>query len=1104
MASTSSTIRIVIDGVTEGLRGAATQSAADLLKLKRSADDTDKSTSKLGRTAQLTGKAFLGLGGAGGAVNVLTGIATSAVTASGALLVLPGAALGGVAAITTLKLAFSGFGDAVSAADPKEFAEATKNMGKEAVATAKAVRDLKTPLTELKKEVQNQFFAGLAADTKALGGTYFPVLGRQLPGIASGFGAMAKEAVRALMTPESVRAVNTTLGQTKTVTEDLKPALANVVAGVLQLGEGGAKSFDNFGLSISAATAKFKTWATEANQSGKIADLITRGREEFAKWGDLFSNVGGIVRTIFRGITTDQTDFVGGMVAATGAVRNFLDSTAGQNGLKALGDLLQYTATITRDVFLQSLQSVAPIIAASGPAIQEFATIIGGTLVAAIQVVGPPLQALGNFLADNVGVVQVLGPLILGLVVAFKGLSVLGSLVLPLAATVIAMNAVGLATGRATLALRILTLAAGPVGIILGGATIALGIFAAANSGSGDAVAENQQKIEGLKGTLDQFTGAVTDATRTQIANEIVTRQLADGTGTLADGVKRAGISILDYTAAASGNQDALQKVNRTLLDQAEAFIQNDANLGRWRQTVEDAHVPVETLALAVIGNEQAVQDLTDKYGINAGVAKLMVDALRKQSDGLYDVGSALGAYVDQLSEAQKQTKEAAEANRDFNKTLQALKDGLAGLVTGDAPLPAMVAGFQELKRAADDSALSSGRSAEQLGGIEAGARKAAQSMQESRDAFVQSAVGAGIAEDAANRLADEVGLIPAAAEIAYRTNATEVGQELIALKLRFDQVPDGKPIKVDLLSEEAIRKLQELGFTIEKLPNGQFQVIPDTQKAEKALDDLVNKATSSTGTLNYDADATRANNVRTETIRLADGSVGTLTYNADGQPAIVTLNGVKYKVDATTGTLTILGNPGPVENSRANMKAVIDKTTGTITFIPNTGQVDNAITRLKQTTYSTHIINVYTRDGGGSGYVGNGAGGRLNAIGNLLMPMAAGGMLSGRVATVVPPNTWRVIGDNMTVPEAFIPLNGSQRSLSILQEAAALMNRAVVPMAAGGVATTGGGGVTSSVVPEVRVFIGDTELTGMIRTEIVRAERATVRRARTGSGVTF
>jgi hypothetical protein len=1103
MANTSSTIRIVIDGVTEGLRGAATQSAADLLRLKRAADDTDKSTSKLGRTATLTGKAFLGLGSAGGAVSTLTGLATSAVTASGALLVLPGAALGGAAAITTLKLAFSGFGDAVSAGDPKEFAEATKDMGKEAVNTAKAVRDLKTPLIELKKEVQNRFFTGLAADTKALGGTYFPVLGRQLPGIAGGFGAMAKEAVRALMTPDSVRAVNTTLGQTKIVTEDLKPALGNVVAGILQLGESGSKEFNLFGLSIASATERFKVWATEANKSGQIAQLIRNGREEFAKWGDLFSNVGGIVRTIFRGIATDQTDFVGNMVKATAAVGAFLNSTAGQNGLKAFGDLLQTTAGITRDVFLQSLLAVAPVIAASGPAIQEFATIIGGTLVAAIQVVGPPLQSLGQFLADNVGVVQVLGPLILGLVVAFKGLSILGSLVLPLAATVIAMNAVGLATGRLTLALRILSLAAGPIGIILTGATIALGIFAAANSGSGDSVQQNQQAIDELKGTLDQFTGSVTDATRKQIANDIVTRQLADGTGTLADGVKRAGIDILDFTAAASGSQEQLQKVNRTLLDNATAFIQNDANLGRWKQTIQDAHVPVETLALAVIGNEEAVKSLSDTYGINEGVARNLVDALRAQAGELYDVGSALGAYNAQLSEAQKQTKEAADANRDYTNTLGALKDGLSALVTGGAPLPAMVAGFQELSRAADDSAASTGKAAAQLGGVEAGARKAAQSMQESRDSFVQAAVAAGNTEQAANLLADEIGLIPAVADIAFRTNANETTTDLLALNVQISRVPPGKAVKIDALTDDAIKRLQDLGFTVQKLPNGQFEVTADTKKAKQGLADIVSEVGRSVGTITVDANTKPADTKIKGQVAFADGSTGTMKLDANPNPATGKIQGTVAYGNGQTATITVDGNRDPATGKINATITYANGSTGTVQVQANTSSAQAAIDRLKITTYSAHYVDVYTRDHTG-GFVSNGAGGRLNAMGNLLMPMARGGLLSGRVATVVPPNTWRVIGDNMTVPEAFIPLNGSRRSLSILQEAAAMMNRSVVPFASGGIAAPTPGAITGQTLPEVRVFIGDTELTGMIRTEIVRAERATVRRARTGSGVTF
>lgn len=57
-------------------------------------------------------------------------------------------------------------------------------------------------------------------------------------------------------------------------------------------------------------------------------------------------------------------------------------------------------------------------------------------------------------------------------------------------------------------------------------------------------------------------------------------------------------------------------------------------------------------------------------------------------------------------------------------------------------------------------------------------------------------------------------------------------------------------------------------------------------------------------------------------------------------------------------------------------------------------------------------------------------------AVGGIdLMPMAAGGVHSN-IAEMVPPNTWRVVGDRMDVDEAFIPLDGSPRSKDILMEA--------------------------------------------------------------------
>lgn len=69
-----------------------------------------------------------------------------------------------------------------------------------------------------------------------------------------------------------------------------------------------------------------------------------------------------------------------------------------------------------------------------------------------------------------------------------------------------------------------------------------------------------------------------------------------------------------------------------------------------------------------------------------------------------------------------------------------------------------------------------------------------------------------------------------------------------------------------------------------------------------------------------------------------------------------------------------------------------------------------------------------YTRDGGQSIYEHDGG---------IVQFMASGGLTDmDHLAQMVHPNTWRVVGDRGDVDEAFIPLDGSPRSIGILTEA--------------------------------------------------------------------
>jgi hypothetical protein len=132
---------------------------------------------------------------------------------------------------------------------------------------------------------------------------------------------------------------------------------------------------------------------------------------------------------------------------------------------------------------------------------------------------------------------------------------------------------------------------------------------------------------------------------------------------------------------------------------------------------------------------------------------------------------------------------------------------------------------------------------------------------------------------------------------------------------------------------------------------------------------------------------------------------------------------------------------------------------------------------------------------------------GYYNAAGNVMA-------MAGGAASVVPPNVLRFIGDNLTDPEAFIPINGSSRSQAILAHTASAMGFALVPQrVAEALAAASGDGGTGGQVPDLRSQVaairstaqqgGDTRVLVDALREEIRGLGAQLRAVR-GGGVTF
>lgn len=351
------------------------------------------------------GKGLAAVGAAGGAVNVVAGLGAALATAAPAALALPGVLLGAAAAAQTVKLAFSGMGEAIAAADPVAFAEATKDMAPAARDAASAVRDLREPFEELRRSVQAEFFAGLAPMIRSAGTALIDTLGTGLPAIAAGFNQMGREALAVAETPFFRGRLGAILDGTSGALGNMRSVLADLLSGFSGLGAIGAEYLPAIGAAIGNATARFREWVEEGLRTGEIRDMIDRALVALRQLGEIAGNVGGAIGAVFRGLAgnEDYSVFLDNLVELSGALREALSTTEAQAALGALGEALRAVSGAMGDVLLATLEAAFPVIQALAPVVVALAEAFRASLVDSglLATIGTLLTSLVTALVDS-------------------------------------------------------------------------------------------------------------------------------------------------------------------------------------------------------------------------------------------------------------------------------------------------------------------------------------------------------------------------------------------------------------------------------------------------------------------------------------------------------------------------------------------------------------------------------------------------------------------------------------------------------------------------------------------------------------------------------
>lgn len=937
----------------------------------------------------------------------------------GLLGLVPGAAFAAVAAFGALSVGMQGFGKAIGdLGDTKKFNEDLKALSPVAQQAAKALKDLQPAFAGIKNATQDRLFRGVADDFRQLGGV-LPTVRAGLVGIAGSFNAVFTQWAKFATSVPATIQLGALFENVRAAVANLAPGITAVAQALTDMAVVGARMLPQFAKGFSDVAQQFQQWIAKITANGQFQQWILGAIDVLVQLGDIAKNTWTGLEGLFTAIEAAGPSTLDVLQQMAQAFTDFTNSAQGQEKLIALFNAIQdIGASIGPAIagvfttLAATLVTIAPaatavgqaftaIVASLGPGVVLFGAIastltpIATGFTALLGALGPiPAVVLAAFLAFRAGSV-ILGAAAaaIGVVIPLierLGLSLIG---LSSAAGIGgALGGIGLALGRMGTALAgVAAFLTGPWGFAILAAVAVLGFLTSGQDDAAAAADRHKAAVDRLIGTLDQTSGAVTNATKALVAQDLAQTKLATTGESLATAVAKNGIAFSDFASAAAGNDVALQKVNAQLVAVAEAQAKTGPQFQIAADNAAGYGISLDKLTAAALGNTGAFDEIVKAYekgGIAADQAgdsaKSLVDLYKAGIDpALIETAQILGDHAGALDEASAATQRAADATVDWAATLQNTKGALqefGNIIKANGTWDAAAAGatqlseaFTKLGDAAQAGARNAARAVLDAGGsIQAAGAAAAASVAQSRAEFLKMADSLGIPKAAAQALADTLNLLPRAVELNIETNADETQAQLNEIADRLQNLPKGTTeLRVTALTDDAIRRLEDLHIKVEKLKDGTFVLHLDDadflgklKAAQDAAKGLLGPFIAKLGLDTADADA-KLNDFKTRggtgsvavpiTFKhdVADQQLQTLQQQAQ-QPQTMPLNLNPAQAQAgiqalqqqaqQPQTMPLDANPAAAQ---AKLGALVGQITGTVATMGIDAAIDAALAKL-------------------------------------------------------------------------------------------------------------------------------------------------------------
>jgi len=396
----------------------------------------------------------------------------------------------------------------------------------------------------------------------------------------------------------------------------------------------------------------------------------------------------------------------------------------------------------------------------------------------------------------------------LGIVTAAVGIAGGGFLILApkILAAKEAIDTMSTSMPKAAGAMKGLGIAAGVAGGVLTVATIGLSIWATAQANA-------KAETEALAATLDQTTGALTDMSREAIKTKLSTKDTflwMDGADSAYNNAEKLSIGLDLTTEAASGNADALSTVN-DILKTGEVGSQGyqdavkksglsveefDAAANQLRNTLkgsnstldeavrvtqqkqsadETAAAAVDLGSVAIEGQSVSLEQLIGLQKDAAGINMSAAEAEANWAQTVMDSDEAIKKLTGYIDENGEKVKGLGSAVKDGGASFDLYTE--AGQLASKTLLDTSDSAWALIE--ASDKA---GASAEEL--------KA--QTQTARDEFIATGIEMGLTAEAAGALADQYGLIPGNVKTTAELDKAQAEADLDALAAKVRELPNG------------------------------------------------------------------------------------------------------------------------------------------------------------------------------------------------------------------------------------------------------------------------------------------------------------------------